>query len=425
MKRFGIKKENRKDFVLAVVMAALLFGLSFLCWTKEEEAYSDSERRALNTFPVLTKENVWSGKFMEEFEDFCLDQFPFRDAFRSVKALTSYKVFQKKDNNGVYEVNGHLSKLEYPLNEKMLEYAADTMENIYHKYLENNGSRCYFVPVPDKNYYLAGENGYLTMDYEALFSYMKEKLTFAEYIDITSFLDPEDYYKTDTHWRQERILDVAEYIKACMPEETQKSEEKENGQKQEEVPKIEGKETEQKTEEVPKIEEKENGQKPEEVQKERIEAAGYTIERLEQPFFGVYYGQAALPAEGEVLWYLNSQVLKQCKVTSYDTGMAKEATIYNMEKAKGKDPYEIFLSGASALQVIENPMAENKRELLVFRDSFGSSLVPLLVDSYAKITVIDIRYVQSDALGSLIDFHGQDTLFLYSTLILNNSMALR
>lgn len=410
MKRFGIKKENRKDFALAGVMAALLFGLSFLCWTKEEEAYSYSERRALNTCPVLTKENVWSGKFMEEFEAFCLDQFPFRDAFRSVKAITSYKVFQKKDNNGVYEVNEQLSKLEYPMNEKMLDYAADTMEKIYHKYLENNGSRCYFVPIPDKNYYLAGENGYLTMDYEALFAYMKEKLTFAEYVDITSFLEPEDYYRTDTHWRQERILDVAEYIKACLLEKTEKSEDKG---------------TEWKPEDLPKNECREIEKKPEETPKSRIEAAGYTVERLKQPFFGVYYGQAALPVEGEVLYYLNSQVLKQCKVISYDTGTAKETTVYNMEKAKGKDPYEMFLSGASALLVIENPMAENERELLVFRDSFGSSLVPLLVDSYAKITVIDIRYVQSDALGSLVDFHGQDTLFLYSTLILNNSLALR
>ena len=96
-----------------------------------------------------------------------------------------------------------------------------------------------------------------------------------------------------------------------------------------------------------------------------------------------------------------------------------------MEKAEGMDPYEMFLSGTSALQVIENPQITQEKELLVFRDSFGSSLIPLLVEEYSKITVIDIRYVQSNMLGNFIDCQGQDTLFLYSTVVLNNSMSLR
>ena len=139
----------------------------------------------------------------------------------------------------------------------------------------------------------------------------------------------------------------------------------------------------------------------------------------------MYYGQAALPVKPDTLHYLNSEILETCKVTSYDTGKPVETVIYNMDKATGKDAYEIFLSGTSALQVIENPYVSNGKELIVFRDSFGSSLIPLLVDDYWKITVIDIRYVQSNVLGNFVDFQGQDTLFLYSTVVLNNSMSLR
>ena len=51
--------------------------------------------------------------------------------------------------------------------------------------------------------------------------------------------------------------------------------------------------------------------------------------------------------------------------------------------------------------------------------------LPLLAEDYAKITVVDIRYVQSAMLGNLVEFKGQDVLFLYSTLVLNNSMGLR
>jgi hypothetical protein len=100
-----------------------------------------------------------------------------------------------------------------------------------------------------------------------------------------------------------------------------------------------------------------------------------------------------------------------------------------MEKAHGKDPYEMFLSGTQPLLVIENPNAEAERELILFRDSFGSSLAPLLAEGYSKITVVDIRYVNSAFLGGLVDFSEKagrevDVLFLYSTILLNSSLAM-
>ena len=37
------------------------------------------------------------------------------------------------------------------------------------------------------------------------------------------------------------------------------------------------------------------------------------------------------------------------------------------------------------------------------------------------MTLVDVRYIPSAMLDRFIDFHGQDVLFLYSTLVLNNS----
>ena len=37
---------------------------------------------------------------------------------------------------------------------------------------------------------------------------------------------------------------------------------------------------------------------------------------------------------------------------------------------------------------IVNPTSNSNKELIVFRDSYGSSLVPLLIDGYRKITVV-------------------------------------
>ena len=392
----GKKKEKkvvRRDSILVVVMSVLLVGISLSCWLKSEDNFSESERRVLAKFPEVSMEAIMEGEFTQEFESYSLDQFPARDWFRSVKALASYGIFQKMDNNDIYLADGHLAKMEYPMQPKMLDYAASHMEKIYETYLKNNNSKCYFSIVPDKNYFLAKENGYLSIDYEKMVSYMKEKMYFTEYVDIFDLLSIEDYYQTDTHWRQEKITDVAEYLKNAMLEQ--------------------------------------EGEFSNSAEAEIISSAqedilndNYEIKELETPFYGVYYGQAALPVKPDKLYYLNNSVLEGCKVVSYDTGKAVETVIYNMDKANGNDAYEIFLSGTSALQVIENSAAPKERELIVFRDSFGSSLIPLLVDEYSKITVIDTRYVNSLLLGNLVDFHGQDVLFIYSTLILNNSMSM-
>ena len=117
-----------KNIVLAVLTAVLFLG--FFGWNlvKEETAFSDSERRALAVFPELNFNTVVSGEFMKEFEDYTLDQFPARDAFRSIKAFFSHYVFLNKDNNDVILSDGHISKLEYPLREEMINHATSFAE---------------------------------------------------------------------------------------------------------------------------------------------------------------------------------------------------------------------------------------------------------------------------------------------------------
>ena len=96
-----------------------------------------------------------------------------------------------------------------------------------------------------------------------------------------------------------------------------------------------------------------------------------------------------------------------------------------MEKAYGKDPYEMFLSGSLSLITIENENAKTDKELVIFRDSFGSSIAPLFVEGYKKITLVDIRYIHPDMLEKYIEFNNQDVLFMYSTSVLNNSETIK
>lgn len=309
---------------------------------------------------------------MTGFEKYTLDHFPLRDGFRTLKSVMAFYAFAQKDNNDIYIKNGYASKLEYPMNTDSIEYAAKRFRFVYDKYMADKDMNVYLSIVPDKNYFMAEENGYPSMDYEKFISLMKDSMDFAEYIDITGLLELSDYYRTDTHWRQEKILDVAQHLASEMGVTL---------------------------------------------------SAEYTETKVETPFYGVYYGQSALPLPADELYYLDNSVLSECKVFDYETN--DYIPVYNLAKTEENDPYEMFLSGSKSLLEIENPSAYTDKGLIVFRDSFGSSLAPLLAEAYAKITVVDIRYISPNMLDLFISFENQDVLFIYSTSVLNNSITIK
>ena len=143
---------KNKIFVWLFVIVIGGFGL-WNCF-KSDENYSLSERRKLEQMPELTWDNLRSGSFMDDFEDYTQDHFVGREAFRTVKAVSEIYGFQKLDNNDIYVVDGYASALEYPLNEDSLLNAAEKFSQIADKYLTEN-NQVYLSIIPEKNYFLA------------------------------------------------------------------------------------------------------------------------------------------------------------------------------------------------------------------------------------------------------------------------------
>ena len=88
----------------------------------------------------------------------------------------------------------------------------------------------------------------------------------------------------------------------------------------------------------------------------------------------------------------------------------------------------MFLSGASSIQIIQNQENNTGNKLIIFRDSFGSSLAPLLINNYEEILLIDLRYVNYNILENYIDFseyENSDVLFIYSSRVINKTGILR
>ena len=173
---------KKKIYYIGLV-AIVFLGLSIWAWGKTPTSHSETERRPLATFPGVSSESVLDGDFMTEFEDYSLDQFPLRDQFRALKAFVKLRIFKQKDNNGIYFAEGHLSKLEYPMNDNMLALAGEKFASLYDTYLKDSDVNVYFSIVPDKNMFLAEQNGCLAMDYDAFYDKMQEVTPNFTFID--------------------------------------------------------------------------------------------------------------------------------------------------------------------------------------------------------------------------------------------------
>lgn len=364
--------EKRKSPAAALLAGLFVYGFALWAWLKPPDALSLSERRPLAGFPEASARSVISGRFMEDFSKYAADQFPLREKFRRLKAATAYYGFRQSEVNGIYLYDGYAALRQPETDANSLRYALSRFQYVYEKYLKDTAGEVYLAIVPDKNRYLAGEVGAPSMDYAAFTEAVRAGMGYARYIDLFPHLTWTDYYRTDSHWRQENLPEIAAVLAGEMGADL---------------------------------------------------TAEYTPRTLNVPFYGAYCGQAALPLAPDALTVLESPFLEDVAVYDYETGGA--IPLYDMDKAAGRDPYELFLGGSKSLLTLKNPAAATDRELVIFRDSYAASLAPLLSEGFREIDLIDIRYISPDLLDRFVDFAGKDVLFLYSVPVLNNSSAIK
>lgn len=266
------------------------------------------------------------------------------------------------------------------INENAINTNINKINEISDKYLKD--MNIYFTLIPNKEYYLDEQN---KQQFNQIENIVRSKVNNnIKYFTIKETLKLEDYYRTDMHWKQENLGKTVNKI------------EKELGiYKKENI----------------KYEEKSLGE-----------------------FYGQYYkdvhkleNSKLTDVQSDELIYLNNKELENCKV--YNTETQKDEKIYNKDRAnETNNKYDLFLSGATALTTITNEKADTEKKLILFRDSFGSSIAPLFVNDYKEIILIDIRYINSTILENYIDFdkyEDVDVLFLYSSRVINKSGIFR
>lgn len=272
----------------------------------------------------------------------------------------------------VYVCNGYAAKTDAAFDAVSLDRAAYRFRHLYDLYF--TGRTVYLAVVPDKALFTQPPEGYVPAGAAETADYLCAALDFLTPVDIAGGLTLADYYRTDPHWRQECLRPVAEALLTAMD--------------------IPGPDTSEET-----------------------------LGALAGEFHGSYWDKAPEALMPDTLAYITSPALESCTVYDYETDST--GTVYDAAAAQNA-PYDLFLSGSKSLLRIDNPAAGNDRTLVVFRDSFGSSLIPLLAESYRTVYAVDIRYIATETLARVMDFPAEaDVLLLYSVTVLQNSITLK
>ena len=360
-----------KSKLTAIVFLFLLFTVPVGYFLVPDREVSEAERRNLAQYSHPTAESIWSGSWLTETEKYLLDQFPLRDTARDTENLWNTYLLQRLDNDGYYTENGSIAKILYPYSSSSAQKFIDKVNKLYEEHLQ--GMNVYCCIIPDKGWYLSSQSIRPTLDFAQMEKDVSQNLNpQIAYFSVENCLNAESYYLTDLHWKQEELGAVVDKMGKIMGFEKNISDMQAN------------------------------------------ELFG---------FRGAYASQALLGQQLDTLIYLEDRDTQAAEVSVY--GKPEINDVYQPEFFTHIDPYDVFLSGANPFITITNPLASSEKELVIFRDSFSSSLAPLLISEYRTITLIDLRYMSSVLLNDYITFKDQDILFLYGAEVVNNSDILR
>lgn len=368
MKKFNI--------FLTVLFCAFLGGILVLSTILPDRSFSDLENRSLQKPPVLSVENLTSGRFMEDAEKYTEDHIVGRDFWVALKAWCE-RLSGKKENDGFYFGSQEtlLQHVEDPDPEKLekdMGYVDALVGNV--------SVPVYFGLIPSSSCIWADRlpAGAPTADERSIIDQVYFS-TGANTIDLVGALSAhaqEDiYYRTDHHWTSLGAFYGANAIFEAMGLEPLRLEDYSRTTVSTDF----------------------NG----------TSFSGSGVRWLKPDCIDTY-----IPDDG-------------VHVTSWFSAEPTEGSLYVDRFLSVKDKYSYFLGGRQPLCVIQSEKNSGPRVLLI-RDSYSDSLAPFLTERFSEVHLYDARnnmnsikaYVEENQIDSVIvlysfpNFMSDHNLFL-------------
>lgn len=376
-KLFYIRTSKVYIKITGVFLAFLFLAVAFNLFGADK-TYSETENRMLAQKPEFSLHSLANGKYMSDMEDYVTDQFFIRDKWINLKVLEDM-VLGKRESNGVYiGKEQHLMEIPYTPNRPNLDKNLDAIAAFANRHRE---AEMVMSLVPNPAYiskqYLPKHTP--VRDQGEDIAYVKGKVENAlNYVDLTktmsSHKDEEIYYKTDHHWTTLGARYAFETLAAPLGI--------------------------------------------------KAPTDKYKIYPVTHSFSGTLASKSGYDrALDTIEIYVPENVNTDC-VVNYVEEQEKSASMYNSEALKNKDKYEVFFGGNHTRIDISTANKE-KKNLLMFKDSYANCFIPFLTPYYRNIYVIDSRYYYDDIDKLMSDNEITDVLFLYNvnTFVTDNSLG--
>lgn len=355
--------------IVSITVTIIIVVLLTLFIVLPKKSFSSNENRFLEKFPSISIESIFDGSFMSDFESFVEDHFPFREFFLNLKTNT-FKLSGITKQSDVY-----FGKDGYLLQEFEEPTSMDKIIKIVNRFKENNEkTNVSFLLAPTSIYINSNKlPSNVTYDEGEVIDYYKEKLN-VNFIDVKDKLLENNkeylYYKTDHHWTT--LGAYYAYLVYC----------------------------------------EEKGLTPFE----------YEYELVSDDFYGTLYSKVidnSLEKDS-----IHKVVDEDKYEVYYKTKDETKESLYEESYLKEKDKYSYFLDNNHALITITNKSIKGNNEILIIKDSYANSFIPLISKHYKKIHVIDPRYYKTSISEYIIENKIKDVLFLYNVLTLDDDMGI-
>lgn len=394
-------RESRFENVLVSVLTmGFVFLFAVMFWIAPDSDFSEEENRNLQTFPEFTPDSFLDGDFTSDFATYMADQFPCRNFFVGLKALSETAQLKGQNNNVIFGSDGYLvARSDYP-DEDMLSQNIGNMGRFV-SVAEDNGIDCTVAIAGRKMDVLTEELPTLYGSYysDRIFNILDGncKESGIDYLNLRETLKSSGesglYYKTDHHWTS-----LGAYYAYC---------------------------------EIVK----DMGITP-------YELSDFEVETATEEFFGTTWSSAGVKwTEGDTIeyfrWKGDENITMRIKNPAYDykdcttveeNGVSYDvfSSFYVREMLDKKDKYASFLGGNNNSYVEIKMEGENIKEretLVLLRDSFADSLAPFLCRHF-DLVLLDLRTSSPDTIGICKEIGAEKILLLYNmeTLTTTNDL---
>lgn len=355
--------------IISILISIIIcfVGLIFLVVPKKEFSYN--ENRYLTKIPKLDIENIISGKFMTQLDDYIVDNFPFRENLLSFKSKLYRGLGVYKQNDVYYGSDNRLyQEYKEPSN-------SDIVIKRVNGFSKNVDSDINFMLIPTSIYVNSDKISKYNNSFDEgkAIDYYKDKLD-VNFIDVRAIFNKNKddylYYGTDHHWTVRGAnLAYLEYCKVT-----------------------------------------------------KIECRQYGFSVVNDKFYGTLYSKVL----DDSLEY--DYIEKVNDDTNYyvyfDDDKNYSNSLYNYKYLAEKDKYSFFLNNNHSLISIENLDSKNEDSILIIKDSYANAFVPLIAPNYKYVYVIDPRYYNLSISDYVNKKHINKILFIYNVLTIDEDLGI-